>query len=126
MAGTVASIEFVSAGLQTTIQDLGRFGFGHYGIPPSGALDSFALRIANLLVGNPEGHAGLETTLMGLRFKARADVLIAVTGADLQPQIECRSIVSVAEPRLDAAIAQQGRRNGGKHAGHFAVALRRR
>jgi len=92
MAGAVASIEIVSAGLQTTIQDLGRFGFGHYGIPPSGALDSFALRIANLLVGNPEGHAGLETTLMGLRFKARADVLIAVTGADLQPQIDRQAI----------------------------------
>jgi len=92
MAGAVASIEIVSAGLQTTIQDLGRFGFGHYGIPPSGALDSFALRIANLLVGNPEGHAGLETTLMGLRFKARADVLIAVTGADLQPQIDRQPI----------------------------------
>jgi antagonist of KipI len=88
MAVAAASIEILSAGLQTTVQDLGRFGFGHYGVPPSGALDSFSLRIANLLVGNPETHAGFETTLMGLRFKALADVLIAVTGADLQPQID--------------------------------------
>ena len=90
MAAAVASIEILSAGLQTTIQDLGRFGFGHYGVPPSGALDTFSLRIANLLVGNPETHACLETTVMGLRFKVLADVLVAVTGADLQPQIDKR------------------------------------
>jgi len=88
MAAAVASIEILSAGLQTTIQDLGRFGFGHYGVPPSGALDSFSLRIANLLVGNSETHACFETTLMGLRFQALADVLVAVTGADLQPQVD--------------------------------------
>ena len=90
MVTAVANIEILSAGLQTTIQDLGRFGFGHYGVPPSGALDSFSLRIANLLVGNAETQACLETTLMGLRFEALQDVLIAVTGADLQPQIEKR------------------------------------
>jgi antagonist of KipI len=88
MAKPLIGIEILSAGLQTTIQDLGRFGFGHYGVPPSGALDSFSLRIANLLVGNPETRAGLETTLMGLRLEALADVLIAVTGADLQPQVD--------------------------------------
>jgi len=90
MAATVGNIEILSAGLQTSIQDLGRFGYGHYGVPPSGALDSFSLRIANLLVGNSETQACLETTLMGLRFRALADVLIAVTGADLQPKIEKR------------------------------------
>ncbi|NOQ20510.1 MAG: allophanate hydrolase subunit 2 family protein, partial [Desulfobacterales bacterium] len=50
----VEGIEVLSPGLQTTIQDLGRFGFGRYGVPPSGALDSFSLRIANRLVDNPE------------------------------------------------------------------------
>ena len=92
MAAALASIEILSAGLQTTIQDLGRFGFGHYGVPPSGALDTFSLRIANLLVGNPKTHACFETTLMGLRFKALADVLVALTGADLQPKIDKRPI----------------------------------
>ncbi len=90
MAATVASVEILSAGLQTTIQDFGRFGFGHYGVPPSGALDTFSLRIANLLVGNPETHACFETALMGLRFKVLTDVLVAVTGADLKPQIDRR------------------------------------
>jgi antagonist of KipI len=83
----VKCIEVLSPGLQTTIQDFGRFGYGHYGVPPSGALDSFSLRIANRLVGNSENSACLETTLMGLRLKALTDVCVAVTGADLQLQI---------------------------------------
>lgn len=83
----VRSIEVLSPGLQTTIQDLGRFGYGHYGVPPSGAVDSFSLRIANRLVDNSENSACLETTLMGLRLKALTDVCVAVTGADLQLQI---------------------------------------
>ena len=85
-------IEILSPGLQTTVQDLGRFGFGRYGVAPSGALDSFAHRIGNLLVGNPENQACLETTLMGLRIKALTDVLIAVTGANLQPRVDKRPL----------------------------------
>jgi biotin-dependent carboxylase-like uncharacterized protein len=54
-------------------------------VPHSGALDTFSLRVANLLVGNEEGEAGLEITLMGLRVKARTDLNVAVTGGDLQP-----------------------------------------
>ena len=88
----VECIEILSPGLQTTVQDLGRFGFGRYGVAPSGALDSFALRIANLLVDNPENQACLETTLLGLRIKALKDVLIAVTGANLQPQVDKRPL----------------------------------
>ena len=83
----VKSIEVLSPGLQTTIQDLGRFGYGHYGVPASGALDSFSLRIANRLVDNSENFACLETTLMGLQLKALTDVCVAVTGADLQLQV---------------------------------------
>jgi len=83
----VKSIEVLSPGLQTTIQDLGRFGYGHYGVPPSGAADAFSFRIANRLVDNSEDSACLETTLMGLRLKALTEVCIAVTGADLQLQI---------------------------------------
>jgi antagonist of KipI len=78
--------EVLSPGLLTTVQDLGRFGYARHGVAPSGALDSFSLRVANLLAGNPEGHAGLETVLMGLRIRALTDVVVAITGADLQPQ----------------------------------------
>ena len=45
-------LEILSPGILTSVQDLGRYGYGRYGVAPSGALDSFALRIANLLVGN--------------------------------------------------------------------------
>lgn len=88
----VECIEILSPGLQTTVQDLGRFGFGRYGVAPSGALDSFAFRIGNLLVDNPENQACLETTLLGLRVKALTDVLIAVTGANLQPRVDKRPL----------------------------------
>ena len=83
----VKSIEVLSPGIQTTIQDLGRSGYGHYGVPASGALDFFSLRVANRLVDNSENCACLETTLMGLHLKALADVCVAVTGADLQLQV---------------------------------------
>jgi biotin-dependent carboxylase-like uncharacterized protein len=80
-------LEVLEPGPLTTIQDLGRYGFGRYGVPPSGALDAFALRTANLLVGNPEEEAVLEITLMGLKVKARADVVVATGGGDLRPVI---------------------------------------
>jgi len=79
------SLEVLAAGPLTTVQDIGRYGFGKYGVPSSGALDTFSLRVANLLVGNPEGEAGLEITLTGLRAKALVDLCLAVTGGDLQP-----------------------------------------
>lgn len=81
----VEAIEVLAPGPLTTIQDRGRFGFGRYGVPPSGALDTFSLRAANLLVGNKENEACLEITMFGLRIKALRDVAIAITGGDLRP-----------------------------------------
>jgi len=88
----IDSIEILSPGLQTAVQDLGRYGYGRFGVAPSGALDSYALRTANLLVDNSEDAAGLETLLMGLRIRALADMTIAVTGANLQPCIDKRPL----------------------------------
>ena len=79
------AFEILEPGILTTVQDLGRFGFSRIGVPPSGALDPFSLRIGNLLVGNDEGAAGLETTVMGLKLKAVKEIVIAVTGGDLSP-----------------------------------------
>jgi biotin-dependent carboxylase-like uncharacterized protein len=67
----------------TTIQDLGRHGFGRFGVAPSGALDRVALRIANLLVDNPESEAVLEVTLPGFAAVVLTDAVMAATGADL-------------------------------------------
>ena len=81
----IESLEILFPGPLTTVQDLGRYGFGRYGVPPSGALDSFSLRVANLLAGNPESEAGLEITLMGLKVRVLTDLVVALCGGDLQP-----------------------------------------
>ncbi len=67
----------------TTIQDLGRPGYQQFGVPTSGALDNYAFRVGNLLVGNAEGAAALEITLLGCQLRALQETLIAITGADL-------------------------------------------
>ena len=81
-------IEVQEGGLFTTVQDLGRYGYQRYGVPVAGAVDSFALRVANVLVGNEEGAAGLETTLAGPRLQFLADAVIAITGGDLDPRLD--------------------------------------
>lgn len=74
-----------AAGLFTTVQDLGREGFGPIGVSPSGAADRISLRIGNRLAGNPEGAAALEMTLVGGAFTFERATVIAVTGADFGP-----------------------------------------
>ena len=75
-------IEVQSPGLQTTVQDLGREGFGPMGVSPSGAADPVALLIGNRLVGNAEGAAALEMTLVGGTFLFPERSVVAVTGSD--------------------------------------------
>ena len=82
------AIEVTKPGLSTTVQDLGRPGYYHLGIPLSGAMDRAALRAANLLVGNDEGAAALEAVFLGPELRFTADVLVAVTGADLPPKLD--------------------------------------
>ena len=69
------SITVLQGGLQSTIQDLGRNGFTHYGISASGAADKLSLRIGNLLVGNPDSFSGLEMTLTGGKYQFNKDAL---------------------------------------------------
>jgi biotin-dependent carboxylase-like uncharacterized protein len=75
------ALEVLASGPATTVQDLGRPGLAHLGVTRSGAADRRALRLANRLLGNPEGAAGLEVTLGGLAVRCTADVDVAVTGA---------------------------------------------
>ncbi len=67
----------------TTVQDRGRFNFQQFGVPVSGALDRFSFHAANMLVGNPETAAVLETTFVGPRLEVLADGIVAVCGADV-------------------------------------------
>src|SRR5579862_4185128 len=81
-------IEVNAPGLLTTVQDLGRPGFGPLGVSPSGAADPVALRLANLLVGNKPGAAALEMTLVGGSFVFPRGAVIALTGADFGAMID--------------------------------------
>ena len=81
-------LEVVQPGLATTIQDLGRPGYFHLGIPIGGAMDRMALRAANMLVGNEEGAAGLEAVFIGPELRFGRDAVIAVTGADMPVSID--------------------------------------
>lgn len=71
-----------SGGLYTTVQDTGRLGYYHMGMPPSGAMDVFSAVAANLLVGNPDGAGVLEATYVGPKLEFTDDRLVSVTGAD--------------------------------------------
>src|SRR5438874_9098096 len=75
------------AGFLTSVQDLGRTGFRQFGVTTSGALDSFGLRVANLLVGNDEGAAGLEITLGGLQMRFEDERIVAWCGGEFTVQI---------------------------------------
>jgi antagonist of KipI len=75
-------MEVLTPGLLTTVQDLGRDGFGPMGVSASGAADAIALRLGNRLVGNAEGAAGLEMALLGGSFLFPEGGGIALTGSD--------------------------------------------
>lgn len=84
----MTSVLVESPGLLTTVQDLGRLGFGHIGVSPSGASDPIALRMGNRLVGNVDNAAALEMTLVGGAFVFGGAASIAVTGSDFGPTLD--------------------------------------
>lgn len=91
------------AGFLTSIQDLGRTGFREFGVSLGGALDSFGLRVANLLVGNQEGAAGIEITLGGLQLHFEDERVVAWCGGDFDVRLG-----STALPAGHAAHVQPG------------------
>jgi biotin-dependent carboxylase-like uncharacterized protein len=76
----VKLFRIVKPGFFTTVQDLGRFGYLKFGVPLSGAMDEFALQVANMLVRNDQGDACLEITMLGPELEAAHDIQIAVAG----------------------------------------------
>ncbi|MFG2056458.1 biotin-dependent carboxyltransferase family protein [Micromonospora sp. NPDC048930] len=86
--GVLGVIHVLRAGALTTVQDQGRPGYAHLGVPRSGALDPAALRLANRLVGNPATAAGLEITLTGCDLRFTRAVTVALTGAEVDVRIE--------------------------------------
>lgn len=89
-----------SPGLFTTVQDLGRYGYQRYGVPVTGAMDGFAARVANLLVGNGEDAAVLECTVAGPAFTVLDQADVAVTGADMEVTVNGRAMASWSSFRV--------------------------
>ena len=107
------TFEVIHQGVFASVQDLGRRGYFAVGIPPSGAMDRFALRMGNLLVKNPVAEAGIEVTGLGVKLRVLENTAIALTGGDFDPKINGRSIpgwhtidarkgdiLSMGEPKL--------------------------
>jgi antagonist of KipI len=85
-------IHVKTPGLLTTVQDLGREGFGPIGVSPSGAADPISLRLGNRLVANAESAAGLEMTLLGGTFLFLEGAILALTGSDFGATLDGASI----------------------------------
>ncbi len=104
-------------GFLTTIQDLGRFGYQRYGMPVSGAMDAFALRVANRLVGNPDNSAVVEFTIQGADLFFETPAVIALTGGDLSPAVDGARIPSWTTVTVSQGSALTfGRRKSGARA----------
>ena len=119
---SIETLEIVSPGMLTSVQDLGRRGYQRFGIPVSGAMDTPALRVANILVGNRESAAGLEATVMGPTLRFLVDTTIALAGADLGASLDGVSIPvwqSIPVP-AGSALSFQGPKDGIR--GYIAVA----
>src|SRR6202050_1832970 len=86
--GRFMGLEILKPGLSITVQDLGRFGYYHLGIPESGGMDKSSLAAANLLVGNPEGAAVLEAVFLGPEIRFDRDAVVAVCGAHMPPKVD--------------------------------------
>ncbi|WP_433299719.1 biotin-dependent carboxyltransferase family protein [Actinoplanes sp. CA-030573] len=109
-------ITVLRAGPLTTVQDLGRPGYAHLGVPRSGALDVRSLRRGNELVGNDPAAAGLETTLMGCALRFETPAVVAVTGAEAEVRLDrspvAGAVVEVpAGGVLDVGRARRGVRS---------------
>ena len=86
-------VQVIKKGLETSVQDYpGRIGTLNQGFPASGPMDSWSFRLANILVGNKTGDAALECQFMGPTLKFTDDRTIAITGADMSPKIDGKSV----------------------------------
>ena len=97
-------IEVIKPGLETSVQDWpGRLGYWNQGFPPSGPMDSWSMRLGNVLVGNEPGDAALEAQYMGPTLKFQRDAVIAISGADMKPALDGSAI-----PMWESVVVKAG------------------
>lgn len=88
-----SGIEVLAAGTQTSVQDWpGRLGYWDIGVPPSGPMDDRSFRLANCIVGNPEGAAGIECTVSGPTLRFESDTVIALAGAAMRASLDGEAV----------------------------------
>ncbi len=107
-------IDVLKPGVQSQLQDLGRFGYQHLGVPVGGAMDEWSHQVANLLAGNRTDEATLEIVLMGPSLKFESATRIAISGADLSPRLNGEPVAM--NQRIDVPAGGQldfGRRISG-------------
>ncbi|MGN1267397.1 MAG: biotin-dependent carboxyltransferase family protein [Dorea sp.] len=90
-------------GIQTTVQDEGRFGYQQFGVSPAGPMDSQSFYLANILVGNKRSEGVLEMTFQGPTLKFEKDNIIAITGADMMPKVNGKPV-----PIYQAVLVKKG------------------
>ncbi|SIR62943.1 biotin-dependent carboxylase uncharacterized domain-containing protein [Haladaptatus litoreus] len=95
-------IQILEPGLSTTVQDSGRYGNYHIGMPPSGAMDQYAHKVANYLVGNNEDAATLEMTYAGADMEFTEDTVVAITGAAMSPKLDGDSMPQWTAVQVEA------------------------
>lgn len=111
------TIRVLKAGLACTFQDLGRYGFQHLGVPVNGAMDVYAHRLANLLVGNTPDKATLEITLIGPELVFQVGTVIAIAGADLGAAVNGIRLSPLTAVRVQAgSVLSFGKRHHGARA----------
>lgn len=107
-------IKVIDPGIFTTVQDSGRIGYQQYGVTPSGPMDQRSFALANILVGNPERTEELEMTLFGGAYRFDDDAVIALTGADMKPELNgsempmSRAVSVKSGDELKLSFAVQG------------------
>lgn len=122
------SIEVIKPGAQSQLQDLGRYGYQHLGVPVCGAMDEYSHRLVNLLVGNHTDQATLEIVLMGPSLRFAATTQIAICGADLSATLDGEPVALHQRLTVPAgAVLSFGRRINGLRSylavrGGFSVA----
>lgn len=121
MAGLSAGLEVLAPGPLTLVQDLGRFGYQHLGLSPGGAADEHAFLWGNRLLGNPYKAPALEICLGGLVLQAQHPTRIALTGADLQAQLNDKPLQPWRTHQLHAGDRLQFGYPGSGVRGYLAV-----
>ncbi len=121
---TPATIDVLSAGTMTTVQDYpGRVGYWDIGVPPSGPFDDYALRLGNRILGNPEGAAGLELTLNGPTLKFNVDTDFVLAGAPLEASLEGDAVPFWRRVRASAGqVLKLGKTTGSGARAYLLVA----